>query len=130
MTPLVRPMIDSLLCLQLFTGERPYGSLSLNSGQPDAFDAHDEAVALALAAHAAVAIANSHEIEGLTTAVGSHTAIGQAEGILMERFGLDADQAFAVLVRMSQTENRRTVLIAEELISSQPTRTNRSLPGQ
>ena len=80
-------MIDSLLCLQLFTGERSYGSLSLYSGQPDAFDAHDEAVALALAAHAAVAIANSHEIEGLTTAVGSHTVIGQSEGMLMERFG-------------------------------------------
>jgi AmiR/NasT family two-component response regulator len=41
----------------------------------------------------------------------------------MERYGLDADQAFAALTRVSQQENRRLVQIAADLVAT------RRLPG-
>lgn len=115
--------VQSMLCLQLFTSDHSYGGINLYSNRPAAFDAHDEAIALALAAHAAVAIATSRTISTLGTALTSRTIIGQAEGILMERFGLSADQAFSVLVRISQSDNRRLILVAEELVKT------RNIPG-
>lgn len=111
----------SLLCFRLCTGERPYGYLTLYSDRPSGFDSDAEAVGLALASQAAVAIAGSRKIETLETALDSRTAIGQAEGILMERFGLTADKAFAVLVRVSQNENRRLALVAEDLVRTRRT---------
>lgn len=111
----------SMLCFQLFTTERSYGALDMYSDKLDGFDAHDRTVGLALAAHAAVALAASHEEEHLNIAVINRTVVGQAEGILMERYDLTADQAFAMLVRVSQDENRRVNLLAEELIRTRRT---------
>ena len=39
-----------------------------------------------------------------------------AEGILMERLGIDADQAFAYLLRVSQSENRKLIMICSEIV--------------
>jgi GAF domain-containing protein len=114
--------IGSMLCFQLFTNDRDYGALNLYSDHEDGFDEHDQEVGLALAAHAAVALASTRKIEQLNNALGGRTVIGQAEGILMERFGLSADQAFDVLTRVSQQENRRLALVAEDLVQT------RSLP--
>lgn len=55
------------------------------------------------------------EIESLRDAVDHRTVIGQATGILMERFGLDADTAFATLAQHSQETNRKLYDIAVEL---------------
>lgn len=56
--------------------------------------------------------------EGLREALQTRTLIGQAQGILMERFELDADQAFSVLRRFSQDSNVRLRDIAELLVRS------------
>ena len=44
--------------------------------------------------------------------------IGQAEGILMERLGIDAGQAFAYLRRLSQTEHRKLITISSEIVET------------
>jgi AmiR/NasT family two-component response regulator len=67
------------------------------------------------AAHAAVALAGAEHEENLRSAVSSRDLIGQAKGILMERHKLTADQAFAVLARVSQELNRRLADIAREV---------------
>jgi AmiR/NasT family two-component response regulator len=54
---------------------------------------------------------------------GERTTTGRAEGILMERYELTADQAFQVLARVSQRTNRELVDIADE-----PTQTG-AVPG-
>jgi AmiR/NasT family two-component response regulator len=41
--------------------------------------------------------------------------IGQAKGILMERFKITAAQAFEVLAKVSQDTNRKVYVVAEEL---------------
>lgn len=44
--------------------------------------------------------------------------IGRAEGILMERFRITAEQAFELLRRASQQANQKLVRIAEELTTT------------
>jgi AmiR/NasT family two-component response regulator len=54
-------------------------------------------------------------------AITNRTVIGRAEGILMERFGLTPDQAFAVLRRVSQRRNVKLNQVAEELVRTRVT---------
>ena len=58
------------------------------------------------------------ERENLKEAVEGRTLIGQAQGILMSRFDLDADRAFAVLRRFSQAQNIKLRAVAELVIDS------------
>lgn len=110
--------VGSMLCVRLFTDEDTLGALNLYSLREDAFDEMARIEALALAAHVAVALAAAQEIGQLRVAIESRTVIGQAEGILMERFGLSAGQAFAALVRASSVANRKLSAIAGELVAS------------
>jgi GAF domain-containing protein len=108
--------IRSILCFQLFTTQSSYGALNLYSERSDAFDGDDQAVGMALAAHVAVALAATRAIESRDLAIARRTTIGQAEGILMERFSLDADQAFSVLRRVSQDTQRKLYEVAADLV--------------
>ena len=67
------------------------------------------------AAHAPVAVAGADHEEHLPAGMSNPDVIGQAKGILMERYKLTADQAFGVLTRVSQELNRKLVDIAGEL---------------
>lgn len=52
----------------------------------------------------------------LERALSSRVVIGQAQGLLMERVGLDADQAMAYLKRASVNLNRKLVDIADDIM--------------
>lgn len=58
------------------------------------------------------------ERDQLHIAIEHRTVIGQAEGILMERLGIDAEQAFAYLRRMSQCENRKLIAICNDIVAT------------
>ena len=58
------------------------------------------------------------EIATLRQAVASRDVIGQAKGILMERYLIDADAAFALLQRTSQETNTRVHDLARQLAST------------
>ena len=49
--------------------------------------------------------------------------IGQAKGIIMERYNLDADAAFRTLKRISQDQNKKLHEIARQVTET------RELPG-
>ncbi|TCC46328.1 ANTAR domain-containing protein, partial [Kribbella pittospori] len=51
-------------------------------------------------------------------AVTSYRLVGQAMGILMERFDLDGDRAFTILKRYSQDNNRKLRDVAQQLIDT------------
>jgi transcriptional regulator with GAF, ATPase, and Fis domain len=109
--------VRSMLCFQLFTHEDTVGALNLYAREPQAFDARDRDDGLALAAHIAVATVAAQKIEHLETAVESRTVIGQAVGMLMERFDLGSERAFALLVRISSHANRKLRDIAEDVVA-------------
>ena len=54
--------------------------------------------------------------DNLRIAMASRATIEQAKGILMARGGISADQAFEMLVRASQRENRKLRDVATELV--------------
>ncbi|WP_197430158.1 GAF and ANTAR domain-containing protein [Auraticoccus cholistanensis] len=108
--------VRSMLSVQLYSGERGFGALNLYGTEPDAFDEHDRSAVVALGTQIAVAIANARRDEQLRRAIDSRTVIGQAQGLLMERFGLTAETAFAYLQRVSQSTNTKFFAVAEELV--------------
>jgi transcriptional regulator with GAF, ATPase, and Fis domain len=108
----------SMLSFQLYVEKDNLGALNLYSYRPDAFDDESEHVALMFASHAAVAFADAQRIDQLNHKAATRDLIGQAKGILMERYNINADRAFAVLVRVSQHNNRKLRDVAEELVSS------------
>ncbi|MFG1819628.1 GAF and ANTAR domain-containing protein [Kribbella sp. NPDC049174] len=117
--------LRSVLTVWLFTTRSTLGALNLYRTRPGQFTAADEATARLLARHAAVAVATVREASTLAHAVEARTLIGQAQGLLMERFAIDADQAFAVLRRYSQDNNVKLRIVADELVTTRrlPTRT-------
>jgi AmiR/NasT family two-component response regulator len=58
------------------------------------------------------------KVEQLEEALESRTVIGQALGMLMERYGITKDEAFAFLARCSQHENRKLHDIATQLVET------------
>ncbi|WP_107765085.1 GAF and ANTAR domain-containing protein [Nocardioides terrigena] len=110
--------IRSMLGSRLYTSQQVIGSLNLYDPEPGAFDEADADVAHMLARHAAVAMQHARGDEHLRKAVDARNLVGQAQGILMERFDLDADRAFEVLRRYSQHHNTKLHLVAQQLIDS------------
>ncbi|WP_041292336.1 GAF and ANTAR domain-containing protein [Kineococcus radiotolerans] len=110
--------LRSVLCFQLFVEGDNLGSLDLIATTPDVLDDDAEDVGQLFAAHAAIALAGAEELSHVQIALVSRDVIGQAKGILMERYRLDADQAFALLARVSQDANRKLREVAEELATT------------
>ncbi|MET7279822.1 GAF and ANTAR domain-containing protein [Kribbella sp. NPDC005582] len=113
----VRSVLDVPL-ISSVPGTGPVGVLGLYSPEPDAFGPDDEAVAHILARHAMVAVGTARHQANLTQAVDARKLVGQAMGILMERFDISPDQAFAVLRRYSQDTNTKLRDVAAELIDT------------
>ncbi len=110
----------SCLSVRLYTHRDEVGTLNLHSRVADAFDAEDEALVDALAAQAATAITAARVQEQLTSALASRDVIGQAKGIIMERYGIDALRAFDMLRRLSQDTNTPLSELATRLVDSGP----------
>lgn len=110
--------LRSVLSLRLETRTRRYGSLNLYAEKVDAFDEDDLAVATIFVRHASIALANAHSEENLQVVIDARRLIGQAQGILMERFSLDADRAFEFLRRQSQAHNVKLRYVAEWVVEN------------
>ncbi|MFL6107303.1 MAG: GAF and ANTAR domain-containing protein, partial [Marmoricola sp.] len=110
--------VRSLLNVRLYTTASILGTLNFYSRNPHQFSADDQAVAHVLARHAAVAIGAARKEQHLWQAVDARKRIGQAQGILMERYDLSPDKAFAVLLRYSQDRNIKLRLVADQLVEN------------
>ncbi|MEI8410830.1 MULTISPECIES: GAF and ANTAR domain-containing protein [unclassified Kribbella] len=113
--------VRSVLDVPLATGDAPrstVGVLGLYSPTPDAFSEDDEAIAHILARHASVAVASARHEETMAQAVDARKLVGQAMGILMERFDVDGDRAFAILKRYSQDTNTKLRDVAQQLVDT------------
>jgi transcriptional regulator with GAF, ATPase, and Fis domain len=109
----------SVLHVPMSSRRRIEGVLSVYDAKPHAFsDPDSQPVAHILARHATVAVATSQRTENLARAVDARKLVGQAMGILMERYDLDADRAFKVLQRYSQSTNTKLRDVAQQLIDT------------
>lgn len=114
--------IRSVLSVRLWTAAHTLGAITLYAERPRAFDTDAVAVAEILGRHASVALAVARHEESLSQAIDARKLVGQAQGILMERYDLSDRQAFDVLRRYSQTSNTKLNEVARLLVET------RSLP--
>ena len=106
------------LSFKLYTADRTAGALNLFGFQPKVWDAEAETIATVLAAHAAAAVLAGRHGQQLESALSTRDRIGQAKGIIMERYKVDDVQAFEMMRRLSQDSNTKLVDIAQQVIDT------------
>lgn len=110
--------IRAILSFQLYMRENGIGALNIYATTADPFSEDSLHAGTLLAALAAVGLAASRRELNLQTALESRDVVGQAKGILMERFKIDSQNAFNVLVAVSQHTHRKLRDVAEELAAT------------
>lgn len=105
----------SMLAFPLFVRDDTLCALNLYAHEAGAFTDESEHVGRLLAAHAAVAYAGAQREENLLAAIETRDLIGQAVGLLMERYSITSSRAFDTLVRFSRQTNRKLRDVAGEL---------------
>ncbi|HEV2087491.1 MAG TPA: GAF and ANTAR domain-containing protein [Cryptosporangiaceae bacterium] len=106
------------------------GALNIYATKPQSFD--DDAIEMArtFAGYVGVALANAHLYSSTSAlarqmeeAMKSRAVIEQAKGILVGQKGCTTEEAFDILIRASQSSNRKLRDIAESLVqnSQRPT---------
>jgi AmiR/NasT family two-component response regulator len=80
----------------------------------------EDAVQLAelFASHAAIALDRASHEHHLNDALASRKVIGQAIGIVMERYQINEDRAFHSLVRASSASNMKLRTVAQEVVDT------------
>ncbi|GAB3030103.1 hypothetical protein GCM10011376_39680 [Nocardioides flavus (ex Wang et al. 2016)] len=108
----------SYLGFRLFVEGESLGLLNLYAYETGAFDHEDQLDGLVVAAHAAVALSATVKQDQMHTALASRQLIGEATGILRERFALSSEQAFGVLKRLSSQQNIKLFAVARHVVDT------------
>jgi len=90
--------------------------LNLYARTARAFDRSTVHVAELFATHAAALLEYVEQVDQLSEALRTRTDIGTAVGILMERYGIGPQQAFAFLSRNSQSRNIKVRTLAQRVV--------------
>jgi GAF domain-containing protein len=106
------------LGLRLFTDEQTLGGLNLYSTESDTISPDALQVAELFATHAAIALDRARYDHQLNEALVSRKAIGQAIGLIMQRYQVDEDRAFHFLLRASSTSNIKVRAVADEVVKT------------
>lgn len=108
----------TLLSFQLNVVHHDLGALNLYGAEPGLFAADSIAIGEIVAQHASVALIGAAAETQFDAALHSRDVIGQAKGIIMERFKVDSNAAFSLLIKLSQESNIKIVDIARRLSST------------
>ena len=108
--------VRSTISLQLYRTGTSMAALNIHADQPRAFDNAAITTASTFATQAALALHAEARTTQFREALASRDIIGQAKGLLMRDFAVDADGAFDLLRRMSQDTNIRVVDLARRLV--------------
>lgn len=107
--------IRAQTALQLWDNDRSGGALNLYSGEPGGLDGPGR-IAEIFSTHAAVALGYASELGTLHQALATRKTIGQALGVVMERYSVDEERAFGYLVRVSQNGNVKVRDVAQKIV--------------
>jgi GAF domain-containing protein len=116
--------IRSTMSLPLLARHEGMGALNLYSRSHRAFSDDDVEIGMKFATQAAIVLANAQAYwdarqlgEDMAEAMRARAVIEQAKGILMGAERCSADEAFQILVRASQRENRKLRDIAANIVA-------------
>jgi hypothetical protein len=108
--------IGSQLAFQFRAEPHARGGLNLYSSRANAITTETHQIGVLFANLAAVALGWTRQAQSLTDALETRTMIGQAIGVLMERYRLDPDRAFGFMVRTSQAANIKLREVAAGIV--------------
>lgn len=109
--------LQSQLAVQLFLDDKGMvGGLNLYSTASASIDPEAVEVAEAFATHAALALGHARKVSELEQGMASRKLIGQALGVLMERYEMNEARAFAFMTRASSHSNIKLRDIALEVV--------------
>ncbi|WP_460650426.1 GAF and ANTAR domain-containing protein [Kribbella endophytica] len=106
------------LAFQFRADPHARGALNLYSTEPYGIDQDSVHLGSLFAGQVAVAMGWAKQDETMSEALSTRNVIGQAVGIVMERYTLDADRAFAFLTRLSQSSNLKLRQVAAALVEA------------
>jgi GAF domain-containing protein len=107
--------VGSQVAIQLFHDGEQAG-LNLYARKVQAFDRSTVELAELFATQAAALLEYAEQVEQLSEALHTRTDIGTAVGILMERYTIDRNRAFSLLVRNSNNRNVKLRVLAQDVI--------------
>ncbi|AAS02703.1 MULTISPECIES: GAF and ANTAR domain-containing protein [Mycobacterium avium complex (MAC)] len=113
---LARTPIRSILSLPMYAGELSMGALNFYAERPHAFSDDSRRMAALFATLGSLAWSNVVRTQQFKEALSTRDMIGQAKGILMERYELDDETAFNTLIKLSQSMNTPLRDIARRVI--------------
>jgi transcriptional regulator with GAF, ATPase, and Fis domain len=108
--------LRSQMGLRLYVDERTRGGLNLYSTSSDTIDPETTHLAELFGSHAALAMGRAWVAENLNAALSSRTTIGMALGIVMERYDMDQDRAFAYLTRIASSSETKLREVAAHIV--------------
>ena len=114
--PALAAGIRGVLSYQLFTNRGGAGALNLFSRSVGAIDPEGEAIGAVLATHAAGVMMAVDRRQEFQSALATRDVIGQAKGIVMNQFSVDAVRAFELMVCQSQDTNTPVRVIAQQIV--------------
>ncbi len=117
--------INAILSSPLLAEDRPVGALNIYSRTAMAFAPKDQELASVFATEASLVLTSAGvdvTDEQLSSrrneALATRRLIAQAEGVIMEREGVEADGAYSMLCNYSRTSNRPFRKWAEDVVAS------------
>lgn len=116
--------INAILSNPLRAGTRPTGALNIYSRTPNAFGRDGRELATLFADQASIVLMHASDDLAqdkggrLSDALRTREVIAQAQGALMERDGIAADEAFAVLRHSSRRTSTPLRRLAQEIVAS------------
>jgi GAF domain-containing protein len=121
----VQAGVHSMMSFQLYSypakthgGTGGRGALNLYGRKRHEFTFEDRALGAMLATHAAAALLAADRQTQFESALASRDTIGQAKGILMERFHVDALRAFGLMTKLSQDSNTPVRVVAKRIVDT------------
>lgn len=110
--------LGSLLAVHVNITAKPVGSLNLYTWSRRHYDADDIYLAYLLADQIGATLGAVIKIDNQSIGMTQRTRIGQAQGIVMEHHGMDAEPAWQAMVRISQDNNTKIRDLAAHIIDS------------
>jgi hypothetical protein len=93
------------------------GALNLYADKPNSLDGETRALGAMFAGLVAIAMGWARHEETMNQALATRNVIGQAVGIVMERYKITPERAFAFLVRSSQDSNTKLKTVADRIVA-------------
>jgi hypothetical protein len=110
--------VRSMLSYRLYAKGSTFGALDFYAKRPHAYTAFSKVIGQVFASHAGVALKGAITEAGLEQAIQTRDLIGQAKGILIERLHLPPNDAFELLVGLSQRQNTPLRDIARQIVTT------------